>query len=195
MPSSQVPPGFDDIYRRFADIDRQIRELGPSIAASFQPVIIDLQNKQAQLDSQQASLTSQLASINTLIGQQTTGVAATPGTATGFSVSTSQGTKASTSITVPSGYSQALVLAVGSLTMADTAANRFDTRCGIAGSYGIALPNLANTVGSTSAGHTQFLTGLSAGSSILLEVQALAAVAATNAANAAIVTGLAIFFR
>ena len=123
-----------------------------------------------------------------------TSAAAAPGTGSGFNVSTSQATKASTTIAVPSGYTQALVMAVGSLTMADTAANRFDTRCGIAGNYGAALPNLANTVGSTSAAHTRFLTGLSGGT-ITLEVQALAAVSATNAANTAIVTGFAIFFR
>lgn len=131
---------------------------------------------------------------NAALASPVTSVAATPGTATGFSVGTTQATKASTTIAVPTGFSQALVVAIGSLTMADTAANRFDTRCGIAGAYGIALPNLANTVGSTSAAHSVNLTGLSGGT-ITLSVQALAAVATTNAANTAIVTGFAVFFR
>lgn len=193
---SLLPPAPDDLVRRMRDLERRMDEALPSVARSFQPVIDDLAAKQATLTAQQASLTSQLASINALIGQQTTGVAAAPGTGSGFNVGTSQGTKASTTITVPSGgWTQALVMAVGSLTMADTAPNRFDTRCGIAGNYGAALPNLANTVGSTAAAHTWTLTGLSTGGTITLEVQALAAVSATNAANTAIVTGFAIFFR
>ena len=190
-----------DLTAKQATLDAQQATLTTTVAslsttqATLTTTVSDLATAQATLTTQQASLTSQLASINTLIGQQTTGVAAAPGTGSGFNVSTSQATKASTTITVPSGYTQALVMAVGSLTMADVAANRFDTRCGIAGNYGAALPNLANTVGSTSAAHTRTLTGLSTGGTITLEVQALAAVSATNAANTAIVTGFAIFFR
>jgi len=153
------------------------------------------QNAQiADIAAATAAVAAQVAAIALLVQQQTTGASAAPGTGSGFNVGTSQGTKASTSITVPAGYSRALVVAIGSLTMADTAPNRFDTRCGISGDYGAALPNLANTVGSTSAAHSRNLTGLSGGT-ITLEVQALAGVSATNGANTAIVTGFAIFFR
>jgi len=199
--SSLIPADESDIPRQIRDLERAVRELGPSIAQSFAPVIATLQAQTAALaaqdlviGAQQAALTAAVANIATLVGQQTTGASAAPGTGSGFNVGTTQGTKASTTIAVPAGYSQALVVAIGSLTMADTAPNRFDTRCGIAGGYGAALPNLANTVGSTSAAHSRNLTGLSGGT-ITLEVQALAGVSATNGANTAIVTGFAIFFR
>ena len=199
--SSLIPADESAIPRQIRDLERAVRELGPSIAQSFAPVIATLQAQTAALaaqdlviGAQQAALTAAVANIATLVGQQTTGASAAPGTGSGFNVGTTQGTKASTTIAVPAGYSQALVVAIGSLTMADTAPNRFDTRCGIAGGYGAALPNLANTVGSTSAAHSRNLTGLSGGT-ITLEVQALAGVSATNGANTAIVTGFAIFFR
>jgi hypothetical protein len=124
----------------------------------------------------------------------TSGIAA-PGVGSGFATSTAYATKAATSIAVPAGYSQALVCAIGSVTFQDASPNRFDTRVGIAGGYGAGLPNLANTVGSTSEAHTRTLTGL-AGGSITLEVQCLSAVASGGqAANTATVTGFAIFFR
>jgi len=222
VPGSQIPRGEDHIPREIADLKRSQREGWASVAESFGPVVKRLEDQdtiilaqtaalaaqdvtilaqQAQiaanvaaLSAANVTLTAAVANIQTLVGQQTTGAAAAPGTGSGFNVGTSQGTKASTTIAVPAGYSQALVVAIGSLTMADTAPNRFDTRCGIAGGYGAALPNLANTVGSTSAAHSRNLTGLSGGT-ITLEVQALAAVSATNGANTAIVTGFAIFFR
>ena len=187
------PPLLTTLVKAVADLTAQQSTLtAQQSTLTAQQATLAAQN--AQIVAQQASLTAAVANIATLVGQQTTGAAAAPGTGAGFNVGTSHGTKASTVIAVPAGYSRALVVAIGSLTMADTAPNRFDTRCGIAGGYGASLPNAANPVGSTSAAHSRDLTGLSGGT-ITLEVQALAAVSATNGANTAIVTGFAIFFR
>lgn len=49
VPGSQVPGGTDALARRIGDIERQIRELGPSIAASFAPVVQTLQDQTAFL--------------------------------------------------------------------------------------------------------------------------------------------------
>ena len=182
----------------FVAILKETRQAGfdstQNVLSQVSTIFAALNARVDELAAVTSGLATAVANIATLVGQQTTSVAAAPGTGSGFNVGTGQGTKASTTIAVPAGFSQALVVAIGSLTMADTAPNRFDTRCGIAGGYGAALPNLANTVGSTSAAHSRNLTGLSGGT-ITLEVQALAAVSATNGANTAIVTGFAIFFR
>jgi hypothetical protein len=132
---------------------------------------------------------------NAALSNPVTSAIAAPGVSAGWAASTGYGTKASTSIPIPGGYSQALVFATGSITFQDGSPNRFDTRVGIAGGYGAGLPNLANTVGCSSEAHSRTLTGLSGGS-ITLEVQCLAAIAAAaQAANTATVTGFAIFFR
>jgi len=130
VPSNQLPPDEAWLVRKVADLERVVRELAPSIAKSFAPVIArldatdaDLIAKQAAIDAQQATLTTtveglsaavadiatNLASINTLITQ-----VVTPGivnhTDTGFAVTLdpSWATGASTTITVPAGCTQLL---------------------------------------------------------------------------------------
>jgi hypothetical protein len=126
---SLIPAGPDEQVRRQRDLERRMDEMGPSVARSFAPVIADLTAKQAALDAanvtltaQQASLTSQLASINALIGSQvyptTAHVdASTFGLAPGANVE-----KVRTTISVPSGYTQALVFATATLCAVNSTA-------------------------------------------------------------------------
>jgi hypothetical protein len=72
---SQLPLGDDWIARKFADIERDIRELGPSIARSFGTTI-------ATLTSLVSGLTAQVAaaiSANSLTTAQINSIVASPG--------------------------------------------------------------------------------------------------------------------
>jgi hypothetical protein len=55
--ASQLPLGDDWVPRKFADIERDIRELGPSIARSFGGTVQAIQAAQAALTATQAALT------------------------------------------------------------------------------------------------------------------------------------------
>lgn len=52
IPGSQVPAGLDYLVRELADLKRAMRELGPSIAVSSQPIVASLQSQTAFLLSQ-----------------------------------------------------------------------------------------------------------------------------------------------
>lgn len=121
--------------------------------------------------------------------------AVTADSATGWSTSTSMVDKAATSVTVPSGYDTALVVAWGLVTFQDSAPNRFDCRCVIEGNNGPTLINLANTVGQTTVLHSRSLS-VTSGQVLNLSVQVLSAVATGGAAaNTAICGGVALFSR
>jgi len=113
--SSQIPPGEDHVMRALADIRREMRELGPSIMHSFQGVVDELAAHQATLDAQQATLTTtvadiaaNVASINTLIGQVVV-PSSIEATAYAFNVTTTDTTILTKTITVPDGFTKALV--------------------------------------------------------------------------------------
>lgn len=114
--------------------------------------------------------------------------------ATGWGTSTSMATKAATSVTVPSGYDTALVIAWGLVTYQDSAPNRFDCRCVIEGNNGPTLPNLANLAGQTTVLHSRNLA-VTAGQVLDLSVQVLSAAPASNSVNTAICGGFALFSR
>jgi hypothetical protein len=115
LPSSQIPAGEDHVMRRLADIERFIRELTPSIARSIQPTVArldaaDVANaaQDAATAANVAAIAANVASINTLITQvvlpQSVNFAAT-----NFAITTAGAVRASQTITVPAGYSQAVV--------------------------------------------------------------------------------------
>jgi hypothetical protein len=112
-----------------------------------------------------------------------------------FATTTTLTDKASTSITIPAGFTSALVLATATVVYQDTAPNRFDCRCTINGNAGPTIINLANLTACSSAFHERSLTGLTPGGSITLTVQVRSAVAASNSANQAYISGLAVFTR
>lgn len=121
--------------------------------------------------------------------------AITAASSAGWATTTSMVNKAATSVTVPSGYDTALVIAWGLVTFQDTAPNRFDCRCVIEGNAGPTLINLANTVGQTTILHSRSIS-VTSGQVLDLSVQVLSAVATGGQpANTAICGGFALFSR
>ncbi|TFC20196.1 hypothetical protein [Cryobacterium sp. MDB2-10] len=72
----QMPASEDTQLRRVADLERDVRELGPSIAISFNPVIKSIQDTQATQAAQQVTLASQQATLTAQQAQITAQVAA-----------------------------------------------------------------------------------------------------------------------
>jgi hypothetical protein len=114
-PSSQIPPGEDHVMRRLADIERYLRELTPSVARSIAPTVArldaaDVANaaQDAATAANVAAIAANVASINTLIGTQVQ-VANATGASNGMAITVADADLATASITVPAGYSQALV--------------------------------------------------------------------------------------
>lgn len=162
IPGSQTPAGLDYLVREIADLKRQLRELGPSIAASFQPVITDLQNKQAALDSQQMQINNQLAQINALIGAQVT-FGSVGASATGFTPGAAADLAGSV-ITVPSGYSQAIVHCTADATAsAEPNSASITVQAVIAGVAGGSASTLDTTRMTASPSAIRSFTGLSGG--------------------------------
>ncbi|QIM20535.1 hypothetical protein G7075_04280 [Phycicoccus sp. HDW14] len=115
--------------------------------------------------------------------------------ATGWATSTSMATKASTTVTVPTGYDTALVIAWGLVTFQDSAPNRFDCRCVIEGTAGPTLINLADLVNQTTVLQSRSLA-VTSGQVLDLSVQVLSAASTGGAAaNTAICGGFALFAR
>lgn len=218
-PNDNLPPGSQPWKRSIEEDIRQLQVAqqrgdqldGLSLSGLTQSLrklgdqVQVLQQQQATLTAQQAQLTNvvnnlsaQVARIDSLVNAQVYPISASPATATGWSVSGSGvfSTKASTSIGVPAGYSQAIVMASGSVTYQTPGpTNRFDVRAGVGGAWGPNLPNLSEPVGCSSASYTRTYTGLSGGS-ISLDIQVAVAVPeGASAANTATVTGFAIFLR
>jgi len=65
VPGSQLPAGEDFAQRQIKDLQRELRELGPSIAKSFAPVIARLDAADAAFAVQQALLTATVADLAT----------------------------------------------------------------------------------------------------------------------------------
>lgn len=111
-PGNLAPSDDATQIRRVEDVERSVRELGPSIAKSFGPVILDLQEKQAALEAQQAAIIDLLANQVT----QRSGY----GNATAFGLTTTPTTFCSHTITVPTGYTDGAYFAAGSLGVYNT---------------------------------------------------------------------------
>lgn len=151
-----------DVY---ADLAAKTATLA-SQQATLNTTVTNLATAQATLTAQQADLTSQLASINALIGQQVAVGSGTASTSGAVGVSAG-GDYATTTIAVPSGYSQAQVFAVsGAISLSGTLGGGITLAVNIAGGIGNGLPCYPNvsTAGAASPSHSRLLTGLSGGS-------------------------------
>lgn len=93
--------------RRVEDIERAVRELGPSIAKSLVPIIQDLQAKQAQLEEQQDALEALFNSSVTFLADFNDN--------NSLVITTAETQQCIYSFTVPAGYSRALVVGYGSV--------------------------------------------------------------------------------
>lgn len=150
-------------------------------------------------------LTSTGLEVNTLIAKDAiignqalaspvTAALATPARTSNWSANSTWSSKATTSISVPAGFSEALVIAVASVT-ATGSAIRYDSRASIDGNAGPEIQDLANTTGSSAVAHAHTVTGLSGGSiSLAAQVWSTPSLAA-HTGNIAVITGCAIFFR
>lgn len=98
--ASQVPAGEDNTPRKIADLGRDIRELGPSIARSFAPVIADLQAKDVALAELVATQT-----LNSGAWDQNVN----------FALPSAWTQQASCEVTVPAGYTKIQFYAIGSV--------------------------------------------------------------------------------
>jgi len=65
VPGRNLPAGEDFAQRQIKDLQRELRELGPSIAKSFAPVIARLDAADAAFAVQQALLTATVADLAT----------------------------------------------------------------------------------------------------------------------------------
>lgn len=131
---------------------------------------------------------------NAALASPVTAAVATPGWASTWSGNASWVDKATATIPVPAGFSQALVIAVASVTTTGSLI-RYDIRARIEGSAGPELQNLVDGTDSSAVAHTTSLTGL-AGGTIGLAAQVYTAPnLAAHTGNIATVTGCAIFFR
>jgi len=91
---SQIPAGEDFAQRQIKDLQRELRELGPSIAKSFAPVIADLTAKQVALEL----LISQVVKPQSIYSS-----------ASNFALTTTPTTLKTVTITVPAGFTSAVV--------------------------------------------------------------------------------------
>ena len=159
---SQMPAGQDELVRRMRDLERRVDEMGPSVARSFGPVIADLAAKQAALTDLVANMIAPVTQNSWV---------------TNFVVSNTISTYAPTSVTVPTGYTQAIV----DLSVYFGAVNTLTEEYvyvaalinGVAGHEGIGGNNPSATLFSNAwSRQVSILTGLTAGSTITLAVQA-----------------------
>lgn len=216
MPSS-APTGGDNfgwINERFARIDAQIRELGPSVADSFRPVVADLAAKQATLEAQQATLTTQQADLEaaqaTLTAQQSAlevliasqvVPAAFSGTGSNFATAASTFVNVATAtLTVPSDVTRAVVLANGYVAITDSrpSTDLIEVRTVIAGSAGdpsqLVISSGQRLSQTADAVHT--LTGLTAGGTFTVAVQVWTPLAwSATSTNAARASGVVLWLR
>ena len=214
--STQLPPGEDWVPRALADIRRDMRELGPSIMHSFQSVVDELAAHQATLDTTVANLAANVAvtntnvadiaanvaSINAIIGNEVLPLAP-HGDSVNFPMTVAWATRATVTVTVPAGYTRALVFAVGQASVVNTTGG-LDQLCldtlinGVVPPGWLATTDVPSTnIGSVAAAGTKLLTGLTGGGTFTVAARVSTAIAAwgANVANACNVDASVTFLR
>lgn len=132
---------------------------------------------------------------NAALANQVSPAVAASVTQTGWATTTSLVTKATTTVTVPAGFTSALVTALGMVVFQDSAPNRFDCRTRIEGTVGPTIMSLANLTGSASPSSTRVVS-VTGGQVLNIDVQVLSAVATSGvAANQAVITASVVFTR
>ena len=172
-PANALPPDDAAIVRRLEAIERTIRELGPSVAGSIFPIIASLQ---AQADATDAVV----AGLADVVNAQVAVARNTASTASAISVSPGN-TYTTASVTVPAGYTRALVVGVTSAT-ANGANPLLRVATDISGDIGFDLPVYANSDNfeSGTVSHSASLTGLSGGGTVYVGARVTAASSVTN---------------
>ncbi len=112
VPGRNLPASEDHLMRRLADLERAYRELGPSVARSFQPVIDRLDAADVAMAANVAAIAANVASINDLL-THVVKVQSIYLDARNFALGTGWTILASQAITVPAGFTSALVTVTG----------------------------------------------------------------------------------
>lgn len=164
---SIAPAGEDYLVKRIAALETKVRELGPSIAASFNTTV-------ASLNATIASLNTTIANVSAQAANQVSPATAA-GSAAGFALTTSYLALVSFSLIVPSGYTRALVTGCGSVTSlsAFTSSDAVRSLVQIAGSNGaenVSYFYAPNSGGASTSFQTVSLSGLTGGSGITVTV-------------------------
>jgi len=139
LPSSQAPKDPSDFYaKRFTDLERQMRELAPSIARSVSGIVADVLATQAE----QAA---QLVSITDLVNKQVD-TGSIGYSTSGFTVPTTLTSVASQTIPVPSGFTKAAVLGIVSVGAwnGSVTGDYLYARASINGAGGATMPTFAD---------------------------------------------------
>lgn len=116
-PAAAMPASEDTLMRRVADIERALRELGPSIARSFSGTVTELRAAQDALTTQQADLTAALADLAVAQQRLSTPAQASNSRDGAFTIpnmfATPDRASVSTSIAVPEGATSCALMVVG----------------------------------------------------------------------------------
>jgi hypothetical protein len=178
-PAAQVPPGEDALIRRVQELERVVRELGPSIAGSFGPVIADLQEQQSH-----TILPARFSAVTT-----------------GWGVPSSAWyTLATVTTPTPAGYTRALVVAHGYWRITYTVAGSkiLGGRCRIqsaAGDEGDVYMDPITTR-SLSTFQTGLVESLTEGDGVTVDVQIdTPDVSGADANNIARISGVVLWLR
>jgi hypothetical protein len=208
IPSSQIPKGEDWVPRALKDLERDIRELTPSIARSFRPVVDDLAAQQATLTTTVADIAANVAAINDLLTR-----VVNPGTiygaATNFALTTTLTTLKTITLTVPTGYTTAQINATGRVYAINPNTTGGSNSAGgdyliaethIGAYWGYGLPLTTVGLGSSNVNVAPFsvtLTGLTAGGTINVAVKGGTSFLtwAANAGHTAELTGSVLWLR
>lgn len=186
-------------------VSASLQKLGEQIRALVETQQT-LAQQQAELTQQQSALAAQQAEILNLLNSQISPGVAPTVTTSAWAIDGAYGTKASTSIPVPNGYSRALVYASGSISLVNNGTDAWGTNVfayiDIAGGGG---SEQQCWLGGTTSGrgvavvtpmHTRTLGGLSGGS---IPLQIVAGLGSTTGVatdlKRAQVGGFAIFLR
>jgi hypothetical protein len=181
------------LLRRIEGIERQLRELGPSIAKSFGSTVAALTTTVSNLEDAVADI-ADLAAHQIAVDQD-------QDLNTGVAMTTSLTTRATATLTVPSGYDQAVVFAFGSIYGINNSGSV--DMCGIdiyiagTGSGQVwPSPNTPNFyTGVASASFSRTLSGLTGGGSITVQSRIQTNLAAWTSGGVASVQAVGIFFK
>jgi len=183
-PGGNLPAGEDHIMRRLADLERAYRELvasGPSMFASTF-----------------ASIEANLASINALIGNEVQ-IGSASVLATNFATSATNTSVATGTITVPAGYSQALVFATATAGIwnRNAVGEYLYLNVGIIGigSRQITVGMAPSSFGSASTSKATLLPGLSGGTIAFAAILRTDSAIPAQASNMAAIEAIVVFLR
>lgn len=152
----------------------------------------------ATISAQQTTLTTAVANINTLIGQQIS-TGSFDNTSTGWTPTVGWTTIASSTITVPTGFTKALTISFGYsyLYYTYSGAGIVATRVVVNGVVGDQDENNGTSgvyvVGNAST--TSLITGLTAGGTFTVQTQLLAGAMASDPTNKGHVYGVVLWLR